>query len=100
VTKLGQKVDKLPHPSPANSRQTRAACLQLHKDGNLELLICSTSVCKVSRQDGAAPEFKTYPYSIAPWLLQDGYIGHESLKGYDIDVAGQVVAFHESASSQ
>jgi len=29
-----------------------------------------------------------------------GWIGHESLKGYDINAADQVIVFHESAPSQ
>ena len=79
LTKLGQKVDKLPRPSPANSLQTRpiiAAFLQSHKDVNLESLMCLTLVCKASRRckwDGAAPEHKTYPYSIAG-LTHDLYM--------------------------
>ena len=71
VTNLGQKAGKLLHLSPANSWQTRpniAALLQLCKDGNKEKLICLTCVCKTSKQCkwvGAAPEYKTQPYSIA-----------------------------------
>ena len=104
LKKLGQKVDELPRPSPVNSLQTRpiiAAFLRSHKDVNLESLICSTLVCKVSRQckwDGAAPECKSYPYSI-DGLTHDLY-SHENLKGYDINIADQVVAFHGSKPSQ
>jgi len=75
VTKAGQKVNKLPHFLPAKYQQTRPpGFLRLHKDGNFESFICSTCVCKVPRWrkwDGAAPEYKTYPYSIAG-LTHDG----------------------------